>query len=132
MFWRKKHHRSESDLIVHETENRRESYRVEPDANDPIYIKIENRYVPLINIGALGAAFRHTELNKGDVQAAAFTLPNARHPITLTLEVVAVDADHICRCRFIDISDDAINAVHKYMLEMQKAAIRRKRWRITL
>ena len=122
MFWRRK--KADSDLFTIESENRRGSYRVKPPMNEPILIRINNEKFRLIDIGALGFSFENKDFQVNDEYDVDFYIEGYIRKIIAKMYIVAIDEQDICHCAFQELSEDDFEAIHKYMLEKQKAESR--------
>ena len=50
-------------------------------------------------------------------------LPDSVDPIRAYADVVTVEEGNVCRCRFVDPSDDEADRLHRCVLRRQKLAI---------
>ena len=128
MFWKRKKHRSD-DEIIHPSSNHRKAFRYDLENADGIHMDLYGTTVPLINLSAEGAAFPNTSFKTGDTEQAGLLLtkPWLRYTtlVKVTIEVKDVDENNICHCLFKNCSDENKEAIHKYILERQKADIRK-------
>ncbi len=117
--------KKKDDMISYESYNRRGSFRIDLSDAEPVLARIKDKEVKLINIGALGVSFNNLGLKKGETFSTHFNLPRLNIQIDVVLEIIKIDKN-ICRCKFIEISDDSIESIHKYMLLIQKESIKKK------
>ena len=121
MFWKKK------ETIEVEVDSRhsdhRAAYRIAPERERPVVIKINGEQFNALNISGSGVAFRCDALEVGSRSAAMVKLPTDSRVFPVVIEVVARQKD-LCRCRFRDIHEEAENLLHSYILELQKCKIR--------
>ncbi len=120
MFWRKKQGTNQS--FIHEPIDRRNSYRIQPTKDRPIFVTIEGMEIySAATISAGGISFK-SRLSQGESYNASFNLPDAGTSTSLKLEVIKVDQRGYCHCCFNDISESTIESIHQYVLAMQKRA----------
>lgn len=122
MFWRRK--RKDNRLFSFDSENQRSSFRVSPLKDAPIQIGFRGKPVHLLDIGAVGLAFADQGFQVGDKQVIELALPGEPRALSPTIEVVEIDTDNVCHCAFIDLDEDSVNAIHRYMLKVQVQEIR--------
>lgn len=131
MFWKRKKRRSDEDQVIHSSADQRSSFRYELENADGINMELCGTTVPLINLSAEGAAFPNTSFKTGDTAQAGILLtqPWIRYAclIKVTIEVVDVDENNVCRCLFKNCSEEDKETIHKYILERQKADLRKLR-----
>ena len=121
MFWKKKE-RIEVKLDSRHSDNRA-AYRIAPDEELPVILKIGGEEFKAQNISGTGVAFRCERLEQGSRSAAMVRVPTDTRIFPVVIEVVAKQ-DDLCRCRFKDINEQAENLLHAYILELQKRKIR--------
>ena len=121
MFWKKKE-RIEVELDSRHGDNRA-AYRIAPDEELPVILKIGGEEFKAQNISGTGVAFRCERLEQGSRSAAMVRVPTDKRIFPVVIEVVAKQGD-LCRCRFRDINEQAENLLHAYILELQKRKIR--------
>lgn len=121
MFWKKKE-KIEVELDSRHSDNRA-AYRIAPDDERPVILKIDGEEFKVQNISGSGVAFRCEHLEQGSRSAAMVRVPTDRRVFPVVIEVVAKQED-LCRCRFQDINEQAENLLHAYILELQKRKIR--------
>lgn len=122
MFWKRK--LNSSEMFTLETNNRRSSFRVSPNEEAPILIKFGNKEVRVINIGAGGLAIENMGFVKGDSHLTNFKIPGQDTTISVVLKITGICQQNICHCCFIDIQEEDVEAIHKYMLARQKEDLR--------
>lgn len=131
MFWKRKKHRSDDDQVIHPSADQRKAYRYELENAGGINMDLYGTTVRLINLSAEGAAFPNTSYKIGDTAQAGLLLtkPWMRYTtlVKVTIEVVEVDEENVCHCLFKNCSDENREAIHKYILERQKADLRKLR-----
>ncbi|MBC8432702.1 MAG: PilZ domain-containing protein [Desulfobacterales bacterium] len=118
MFWKEKQNNSE--IFSFESNDRRSSYRVLPPANAPIVFKCGGEKVQMVNISAGGLAFKNKGFKSGDTQTIELLLPYQNVTLAPILEINTIDDQNVCHCRFREIGEDEVEAIHKYVLKRQK------------
>jgi len=118
LFWKEKQNNSE--IFSFESNDRRSSYRVLPPANAPIVFKFGGEKVQMVNISAGGLAFKNKGFKSGDTQTIELLLPYQNVTLAPILEINTIDDQNVCHCRFREIGEDEVEAIHKYVLKRQK------------
>ncbi len=118
MFWKRK--KTASDLFSVESSNRRESFRIKPPEDEPIFIQLKNQRISLIDIGALGFSFNNTDFSKDDEYNVDFYLKGHIKKISAGIEIIGIDSQDICHCSFKTLNEEEFEAIHQYMLDKQK------------
>ena len=127
MFWKKT---SPSPAIFsYETDDQRASFRVHPSVKAPVtlFFSHDKSTVEVLDIGEGGLAFQNDSFKAGDMQQALFAIPTENVMISTTIEILRVDENNVCHCKFRDLASDAQNAIRRYMLVIQKAELRKKK-----
>lgn len=122
MFWKRK--LNSPGMFTLETNNRRSSFRVRPTEEAPILISFCGKETRVIDVGAGGLAIEDMGFVKGDSQLINFKVPGKDTTISVILELIEILPQNICHCRFIDIQEEDIEAIHQYMLARQKEDIK--------
>ncbi len=122
MFWKKK--KQETDSIIHDTKDKRDSYRYEFVAGDCITIIFKEKERDILDISAGGMAFNNDGFQQFDFDYINFTLiiPGfiGDSSIFAGLRILKIDDKNICHCIFEQCSLEQHELIHKYVLEMQK------------
>ncbi len=132
MFWRKK---KSDDFTVeleepsNEAAERRESFRIGSDPDNPVLVKIGNKEYTAANLSAGGLAIRVPELKAGKKYSIRLQLPNGSPAILTEIGVVNVTPQGLCRCKFLQLSEVSRDALHRYILGREKEQIRTTRMR---
>ena len=119
MFWKKKKEQT-IKLFSYIGACRREAARVNPPTDYLIMAFIGGQPADVLNISAGGMAIRCIGLKPGETLAIALELPNGEMVVKGTLEILKTDEENICHGRFLDLSEEMVEAIHKYALEAQK------------
>ena len=122
MFWRRK--QSSKEIFAFDSTDRRSSFRVSPPLDEPIAVEFWGRSFLIKDIGALGLSFRNDDLKAGDSQRVVFDLPGEDLTVSAMTQIVEIDRRDVCHCRFIALDDDLANAIHRYLLRVQKQELR--------
>jgi len=125
LFWKNKH--NDAEIFSYDANDRRSSFRVRPPATEPIRIAFRGKSVLVHDIGAGGLSFCDKDFNVGDAQSVTISLPGEEITIRITVEIIDIDRHGVCHCRFTALSHDAINALHRYMLKVQKHLLQQKK-----
>ncbi|THB81398.1 MAG: PilZ domain-containing protein [Desulfobacteraceae bacterium] len=129
MFWKKKKH-SDTELIL-DSGNKRDAYRYTFNPHEALELQFKGRTIRLINISAMGFAFKHTEFRKNDSDQVRFELPIPNYPgvseLSVRVRILSIDSHSICRCVFENCTAAQQDLIHKYLLEMQKKDLRQQK-----
>lgn len=121
MFWRKK---KKIDLeFPSDSREHRSAYRIKPDPMRPIILNLAGNSYPLTNISGTGCCFRSHNFPEGYIAACTLKIPSEDIIFPVNIRVVARKRD-ICRCEFTKITEKAEDAIHAYVLDVQKEQIR--------
>ncbi|MFH2057869.1 MAG: PilZ domain-containing protein [Pseudomonadota bacterium] len=122
MFWKKK--KPATDTIIHESEDKRTSYRYQFKDDQGIEIQFKTKKVRLLNISAGGMAFKNNGFEQFDYDFIKFTLdiPNftGNNTFFAGLRILSISPEEICHCIFEQCSLDQHELIHRFVLEMQK------------
>ena len=128
MFWKKE--KPPTDILVHESEDQRQSFRYEFGDSEGFNMAFKGRTVRVINISAGGMAFRNQGFNQFDFDFVKFQLdiPDFTGDTTFFagLRILRVSSRDTCHCIFEQCSLDQHELIHKYVLEMQKKDLARR------
>ena len=105
----------------------RSSVRVRPLSTEPIRSVFQGKPIVAIDIGAAGMSFQNQGFQPGKSEQITFSLPTEDRGVTVTTEISDIDSKGICHCLFVGISEEDINAIHRYMLAVQVHEVRKKR-----
>ncbi len=132
MFWRKK----KSDEFAIELEEprneaaeRRESFRIGADPDNPVIVTIGDLEYPVCNLSAGGLAIRARGLQAGKKYSIRLQLPDGSPVILTEIGVVSVSPQKLCRCKFLRLSLVSQDTLHRYILDREKEQIRTTRMR---
>lgn len=120
MFWKN----TESNVeITLNLEDKREHFRLRPEP--PIEIHFNNNASEVIDISAGGVAFHSDTLEAGEVIFVKIMLYD--FPFHCQVEIIGKSDDGVCRCRYLDLGEDEVDRLHKFVIRGQKEMIRRQR-----
>ena len=111
--------KNSKEIFTFEVNDRRQSFRVQPTEENPILAKIDGKEIYLDNISAGGMGFQNDFKEPGSY-SVSFWLPKTDISITIEFNVLKIDDNGICHCQFKDISNTNMEAIHKYVLAIQK------------
>jgi hypothetical protein len=125
LFWKSK--KTEPELIDIETDDKRSSFRVCPHKKFPVHSSVDGCEVRIIDLGAGGMGFRNIHFREGDRYTASIKLSEYDREISVDLYIISIDPNDICHCCFKKIKEDDVDAIHRYMLEVQKEELKEKK-----
>jgi len=114
-------------MFSYDADDRRSSFRVRPPSTEPIGIEFQGKSVFVKDIGGGGLSFCNNRFQVGDSQSITLDLPGEDITVRVTMEIVEIDRQDVCHGRFTASSHDAINAIHRYMLTVQKDMLRMRK-----
>ena len=109
----------------------RAAYRVVPDPDDPVILVIHGNLCRVMDISASGLSFAAGEIAPGRRYTFALDLPTAKTEIRGTLDILPKAEQGSLHCKFVDLTAEHIDQLHRYVLIRQKEAIRSLRGRRT-
>jgi len=80
--------------------------------------------IRVINISAHGLAFKKSGFKEGESHRMVLSLPDTDSTLTVILEIVEIDGEGVCHCRYNKVDDDEIEQLHQYVLARQKEEVR--------
>ena len=125
MFWKKKN-KPEPDLFSYETVCRREFARVEPLPDRPVLVDLGGTEAEVLNVSAGGLACFCREVKPGEKRRIKFELPGQETVIETDFECLPTDDAAVCHGRFLDLPRRMEEALHLYVLQVQKERLRRE------
>lgn len=75
----------------------------------------------------LGGDVHNNNYKAGDSLPITFDLPGEHVTVSGRIEIIGIDGQGVCHCRFLDLTNDLINAIHRYVLAVQKQVVRMRR-----
>jgi len=132
LFWKKKEADEfdiELDEPSREASERRESFRIGSDPQNPVLVTIDGVDYSAANLSAGGLAIPAPELQAGQKYSIRLQLPDGSPVILTEVEVINKTPRGLCRCKFLQLSAVSRNALHRYILGCEKQRIRKIRTR---
>ena len=120
MFWKKKN-KPEKQLKV--PEEARQSYRIAPDPEDPLFLNLDGNLLEIVEISSGGLAFKNQGLKENSSYMIDFVLPTGGI-IKTRIKILRIDDEDVCRCNFLDLDVESEDALHRYVLVRQKDDLR--------
>ncbi len=121
MFFKKK---KKIDFVIPgDEQDFRGAYRIKPDPTRPIILNIAGNSYQVVNISGTGCCFRSHNYPQGYQATGTLKIPSEDLIFPLTVQVVSKQRD-LCRCQFSKISQQAEDALHAYVLDVQKSKLR--------
>jgi c-di-GMP-binding flagellar brake protein YcgR len=129
LFWKKKKKDEKKELFTFEDNDSRELVRVRPADDKAVSITFGPQTTTLYEISAGGLAIPCGQAQIGGRYAVVFQLPGESVVIRAEVEVVRATEGkvRICGCRFVDLKPEMIEAIHHYILCMQKLELRKRK-----
>ena len=122
MFWKKT--KPATDNIIHESEDKRTSFRYQFKDDQGIEIQFKTKRVRLLTLSAGGMAFKNNGFKQFDYDFIKFTLEipnfNGDNTFFAGLRILTISPEEICHCIFEQCSLDQHELIHRFVLEMQK------------
>ena len=107
-------------MFTHDSDCKRNAFRLCPPESEPIFFRFKGKTVSLLEISAGGASFTNVNCEVGDTDTVRLFLSGHPAPIEVVMEILRIDELDVCSCRFIDIGETTAEAIHQYVLTMQK------------
>ena len=120
----KKAEEPDPELFVLKTNERRNSYRVQPSKDEPILFRLEDKTVAVNDISALGLSFTDENCSIGELFTANIDLPGLGPTVPATFQIIGIDQFNRCHCKFLRIDKAACERIHQYVLNRQKEQAR--------
>lgn len=125
MFWKKK--ATDKYSLTFTKKDKRNSFRYYPEKKDRLYAIINEKEFEILNISAGGLAFSADSFNGGDIHSININFPGSAYcAIECEIEVISA-IDGVCRGKFINIGDEEIEVLHRFVFEEQLKKIRENR-----
>ncbi|MGV7222493.1 MAG: PilZ domain-containing protein [Nitrospinales bacterium] len=119
MFWKKKDKKKALGFSAPKF-GPRESFRVRPSLEEPLFISINKKSEPVFDISSGGISFVNTGLTLHKTYTAAFDLPDDGLPIIAEILIIRIKNDEICYAQFVGLSQKTEDRIHQYVLQRQK------------
>jgi c-di-GMP-binding flagellar brake protein YcgR len=129
LFWKKKISETPTIELGHNSDNRRESFRLDTDTDNPIFGQFGEHRVWMRNISAGGLSFDWEGGRIGDRQPMVLTLPGRKgFSLSAQAEILTMSENRTCHCRFVDLDPTLEENIHQYVLHAQIFKLRKQRW----
>ncbi len=125
MFWKRKINKGPRFVI--DSDDQRIYFRVSPPNKLPAKMSVDDHIVEIVDIGAGGVSFNNIGLKKGNKYSAVIRITGYQSIILADISIINIDIKDVCHCYFSEILDKDVDAIHKYVLEVQKTEIREKK-----
>lgn len=125
LFWKKKSDKPKSLFKV--PEQSRSAFRVSPDPEEPILLKINGANVSVIDISSGGVSFKNANYKLDTPYDVTFSLPHSPITINAKLKILRITDTQICPAVFIDLDPDCEEEIHHYVLYRQKEELKNKK-----
>ncbi len=122
MFWKRQ--KNKGPRFVIDSDDQRIYFRVSPHSKLSAKMSVDDRIVEIVDIGAGGVSFNNTGLKRGNKYSAVIRLTGSQSIILADIIIINIDINNVCHCYFDEILDKDVDAIHKYVLEVQKIEIR--------
>ena len=103
---------------------RREYVRVRPLYSSPVKLDFGGQPAVLRDLSAGGFACEKVQAQVGDVKEFLMELPGEKKSIKGRAQVLLLDEESGCHCRFLDLTPDQADTIHHYALAVQKEELR--------
>jgi len=125
LFWKKE--AGNKYKLRFESSDKRNFYRFRPLGKEKIFIIVNSKAFEISNLSAGGAAFIAEYCRVGDVYNFELCLSEKKNDFVKgKLEIFGFD-NSLCRGKFIDISENDREKIHKFIFERQIKLIREKK-----
>jgi c-di-GMP-binding flagellar brake protein YcgR len=119
LFWKKKSKKNRLGFSSPKF-GPRESFRVRPSMEKPLFITINKKSDSIFDISSGGISFGHKGLSLHKTYTATFDLPDDGLEIIAEILIVRIKNDEICYAQFIGLSQKTEDRIHEYILQRQK------------
>jgi hypothetical protein len=120
LFWKKKNKKNPLGFSAPKF-GPRESFRVRPSLDEPLFIRINDKSESIFDISSGGLSFGNTGLSLHKTYTVTFDLPDDGLAIIAEVLIVRIKNDEICYAQFIGLSQKTEDRIHEYVLQRQKA-----------
>lgn len=129
MFWKKKKNSDSPKIWLPDDDDPREVFRVRPPEEEPMPIKFGPSTTTVYEISASGLSCPCDQARIGDKKPVIFNLPGEGVRIKAQVEIVRIGdrPTRVCGCRFIDLAPEMAEAIHRYVLRVQKIELQKRK-----
>lgn len=94
-----------------------------PDPDDPVILQLDGMLARVLDISANGFSCIVGSVQQNMRYSVKVDLPTEGGMITAFADVNLITEDDVARCQFVGLREEAQEALHRYVLVRQKAAI---------
>ena len=121
MFWKKSNKKEGNPNKLFSIPSQgRSSFRVTPSLTAPLNATLDEKPILILNISSGGFCCKTNDVEVGNIYSTEVFLPPENQKISGSVEILEINGDNNCRCRFLDLSLDFENFIHRYVLNRQK------------
>ena len=124
MSWKKN---VDKPLFTYDDKCRREFYRVRPLPGQPVRLDFGGNPSEIVDISAGGLACHCQNAGIGEIRTVSFNLPDQKITYSARLRILNITPPSLCHCQFIDPPRDMVEAIHQYVLLVQKEELQRQK-----
>ncbi len=131
MFW-KKQTENEKLFLDFQSSNQRNAFRYKHGEKNGPEIVFPGKKLQLLDISASGVSFKAENFFAGTIEDVQLDLNDSetqKMPV-LSLKIKILSKDNetgVCHCCFENITEEQEELIHQYVLNKQKAAIKKKK-----
>ena len=81
---------------------------------------VEGREILVADLSAGGLSFPNVGLEAGHAYGVSITLPFQESTLSSVVEVIRVDREGVCRCRFRELAIESAEAIQGYIVQKLK------------
>ena len=131
MFW-KKRKTNKKIFFDFQSSSRRNAFRYKHEAINGPEIIFLGKKLRLLDISATGVSFKAKDFTAGaldDVQLDLNDSETKKKPVlSLKIKILSkVNETGVCHCCFENITEEQEDIIHQYILDKQKAAIKKRK-----
>lgn len=128
MFWKKKKNEDEDKpKLFKAPKETRGSFRISPDPAEPVVVKLDGITATVVDISSGGLSLKCRTLKIGGIYQGIVTLPRSTMEMNLKLNVLRMDEHQNFHCRFMDLTPDYEDEIHRYVLLRQKEELQSRK-----
>lgn len=128
MFWKKKKSDGEgTSKLFKAPQETRGAFRISPDPAEPVLVKMNGTTATVVDISSGGVSLKCKSLKIGSLYEGIVTLPRSTKTITLKLNVLRQDETQAYHCRFMDLTPEHEDEIHRYVFLRQKEELQNRK-----
>ncbi len=124
MSWKKN---VDKPLFSYDDNCRRDNYRVRPLPGQPVKLDFGDASSEIVDISAGGLACHCQNAAVGETRTVSFHLPGEKIDFSSKVRVLDIAPPSLCHCQFIDPPHEMVEAIHRYVLLVQKEELKRQK-----